>query len=145
MPSLGDAFTTKEARLTRQPTFVWPTIRADNARGLIDFLVRAFGFVEVVAHGTDGHVDHAEVAWPLGGGIMVGSHRDEGDDHWPIAPGSAGTYVVAEKIDELFEHAVAQGPTVVLSPRDTDHGSREFIVRDIEGNRWSFGTYRGAP
>ena len=28
---------------------------------------------------------------------------------------------------------------------DTDYGSRDFAVLDPEGNRWSFGTYRGAP
>jgi uncharacterized glyoxalase superfamily protein PhnB len=27
---------------------------------------------------------------------------------------------------------------------DTSYGSREFAVMDPEGNRWSFGTYRGA-
>ena len=30
-------------------------------------------------------------------------------------------------------------------PFDTDYGSRDFTVRDPEGNLWSFGTYRGAP
>jgi uncharacterized glyoxalase superfamily protein PhnB len=25
---------------------------------------------------------------------------------------------------------------------DTDYGSREYMVRDPEGNLWSFGTYR---
>ena len=28
---------------------------------------------------------------------------------------------------------------------ETDYGSRDFAVRDPEGNRWSFGTYRGEP
>ena len=28
---------------------------------------------------------------------------------------------------------------------ETDCGSRDFAVRDPEGNRWSFGTYRGEP
>jgi AraC-like DNA-binding protein len=27
----------------------------------------------------------------------------------------------------------------------TDYGSRDFAARDPEGNRWSFGTYRGEP
>ncbi|TWG84000.1 hypothetical protein L603_002200000110 [Cellulosimicrobium cellulans J34] len=29
--------------------------------------------------------------------------------------------------------------------RDTDYGSRELVLRDPEGNLWSFGTYRGEP
>jgi len=28
---------------------------------------------------------------------------------------------------------------------DTDYGPRDFAVRDPEGYRWSFGTYRGEP
>jgi uncharacterized glyoxalase superfamily protein PhnB len=27
----------------------------------------------------------------------------------------------------------------------TDYGYREFAVEDPEGNRWTFGTYPGAP
>jgi hypothetical protein len=30
---------------------VWPTLRASDARGLISFLVEAFGLEEVVAYG----------------------------------------------------------------------------------------------
>ncbi len=34
---------------------------------------------------------------------------------------------------------------VPVAPHDTDYGSRDFAARDPEGNRWSFGTYRGEP
>jgi uncharacterized glyoxalase superfamily protein PhnB len=34
---------------------------------------------------------------------------------------------------------------VIRGLTDQDYGSREFSVGDLEGNRWSFGTYRGAP
>ncbi len=27
---------------------------------------------------------------------------------------------------------------------ETDYGSRGFSVADVEGNRWSFGTYAGS-
>ena len=36
-------------------------------------------------------------------------------------------------------------PAVLRELHDTDYGSRDFAVLDPEGNRWSFGTYRGAP
>jgi uncharacterized glyoxalase superfamily protein PhnB len=124
---------------------VWPTLRAKDARGLIRFLVDAFGFqeAEVVADGDV--VAHAELRWPLGGGIMLGSARTDPGDPWALSPGTAGTYVVTDGPDALFARAVAAGATVISEPYDTDYGSREFSVRDPEGNRWSFGTYRGAP
>jgi uncharacterized glyoxalase superfamily protein PhnB len=40
---------------------------------------------------------------------------------------------------------VAAGAEVLQPLHDTDYGSRDFAVRDPEGNRWSFGTYRGEP
>jgi hypothetical protein len=38
-----------------------------------------------------------------------------------------------------------QGAEVLRELRDEDFGSRDFSVRDPEGNLWSFGTYRGEP
>jgi uncharacterized glyoxalase superfamily protein PhnB len=125
---------------------VWPTLRARDARALIRFLVDAFGFEETVVYGDGDRVGHAELAWPLGGGIMLGSVPDAAaDDSWPLPPGSFGAYVVTDAPDALFARAVAAGAKVLTGLHDTDYGSRDFAVRDPEGNRWSFGTYPGAP
>ncbi|MEV4131624.1 VOC family protein [Dactylosporangium sp. NPDC049742] len=124
---------------------VWPTLRATDARALIRFLVDVFGFREVVVHGDGDRVDHAQLAWPLGGGIMLGSVRDADGDRWPLRPGTFGAYVVTDDPDALYKRAVDAGAEVVMELTDTDYGSRDFIVRDPEGNRWSFGTYRGEP
>jgi uncharacterized glyoxalase superfamily protein PhnB len=129
---------------TPLPT-VWPGLRARDARGLIKFLVEAFGFVEVVTYGEGDTVDHAQLAWPLGGGIMLGTARDDPDDTWPIRPGTAGIYVVTDDPDRLYERATAAGAEVVRKMSDEDYGSRGFSVKDPEGNHWSFGTYRGEP
>jgi uncharacterized glyoxalase superfamily protein PhnB len=45
----------------------------------------------------------------------------------------------------LFARATAAGATVLRELHETDYGSRDFAVRDPEGNLWSFGTYRGEP
>ena len=128
------------------PPQVWPTLRAHDARALIRFLVDAFGFEETVVYGDGDQVDHAQLSWPLGGGIMMGSVRKPDEtDHWPVQPGSFGAYVVTDDPDALFARATAAGAEVLMGPHDTDYGSRDFAVRDPEGNRWSFGTYRGEP
>ena len=124
---------------------VWPTLRARDAYGLIRFLVEAFGFEQTVVHGNGDTVAHAELAWPLGGGIMLGSGRADPDDPWALEPGSFGCYVVTDDPDGLHERAVAAGARVLRELHDTDYGSRDFAVLDPEGNRWSFGTYRGEP
>lgn len=124
---------------------VWPTLRAKDARALIRFLVDVVGFQETVVHGTGDVVEHAQLSWPLGGGIMLGSVRNDPDDQWPIQPGTFGAYVVVEDPDALFERVRAAGAEITADLHDTDYGSRDFAIRDPEGNRWSFGTYRGEP
>lgn len=121
---------------------VWPTLRARDASALIEFLVGAFGFVEAARYEDGGVVQHAELGWPLGGGIMLGDDRP--GTSWTKQPGSGATYVVADDVDALHERAAAAGAEIVEAPVDRDYGSREFIARDPEGNLWSFGTYRGA-
>lgn len=121
------------------PPQVWPSLGARDARGLIKFLVDAFGFEETVVYGEGDRVEHAELAWPPGGGVMLGSSAGT------TAPGAFHAYVVCDDPDALFARAVENGAVVVTGLNDKDYGSRDFSVRDPEGNQWSFGTYRGHP
>jgi catechol 2,3-dioxygenase-like lactoylglutathione lyase family enzyme len=55
---------------------VWPVLTYTDARAAIAFLVEAFGFEERAAYARDddpGIVEHAELRWPLGGGVMLGT------------------------------------------------------------------------
>jgi uncharacterized glyoxalase superfamily protein PhnB len=127
------------------PPQVWPSLRANDARALIRFLVDAFGFEETAVYGDGDRVDHAQLSWPLGGGIMLGSARTDPDDQFALTPGTFGAYVVADDIDGLYARAKAAGARITREPEATDYGSRDFAARDPEGNLWSFGTYRGEP
>ena len=122
-------------------------MRARDAHALIRFLVDVVGFEETaVITGDDDTVSHCELSWPLGGGVMLGSATDRGpDDPWALQPGSFGCYVVTDDPDRIHERVVTAGTTITQEPHDTDYGSREFALRDPEGNLWSFGTYRGEP
>jgi uncharacterized glyoxalase superfamily protein PhnB len=128
---------------------VWPTLRARDARALIRFLVGAFGFEETVVYGEGDRVDHAQLSWPEGGGVMLGSVReDDKDAHGrpsPTLPGTFGAYVVTGDVDGVYRRAKAAGAEIIAEPYDTDYGSHDFAAADPEGNRWSFGTYRGEP
>jgi len=124
---------------------VWPTLRARDARALIRFLVDVVGFTEAAVYGDGDFVHHAELAWPPGGGIMLGSVKDGDAEASVSPPGAFGAYVVADDIDALHARVAAAGATITRPPETTDYGSREFAIKDPEGNRWTFGTYRGAP
>jgi uncharacterized glyoxalase superfamily protein PhnB len=132
--------TQAQQETTTPPPQVWPSFSARDARALIRFLVEAFGFEETAVYGDGDQVHHAELAWPPGGGVMLGSAKPGSAE-----PGTFQCYVVCDDPDALFERAVTRGAAVVRGLTDQDYGSREFAVTDPEGNRWSFGTYRGHP
>jgi len=119
---------------------IFPVLRYRNARAAITFLHDVLGFEATSVHPPEGDdVAHAELAF---GGqlVMVGTEPAEGDENrlqGPLAP-----YVAVEDVEAHFERVRGAGADVVFAPRDTDYGSREYAVRDPEGNVWSFGTYR---
>jgi uncharacterized glyoxalase superfamily protein PhnB len=132
---------------TQNPPTVWPTLTYRDARAGIGFLVKAFGFEERAVYADEANADvvfHAELRWPLGGGVMLGSTGKDDSAFGRRQPGNDSVYVVCDDPDGLFEQATAQGAEVVKGLEDEDYGSRGFTVRDPEGNLWSFGTYRGA-
>jgi uncharacterized glyoxalase superfamily protein PhnB len=126
------------------PPQVWPSLRARDAHALIRFLVDAFGFEDTAVYADGDTVHHAQLDWPPGGGIMLGS-AGPGQDDGAVAPGSFAAYVVTDEPDALFARATAAGAKVLREPYDTDYGARNFTVADPEGNHWAFGTYRGEP
>ncbi len=127
--------------MTREPT-VWPAFQAHDPRAVIDFLV-ALGFEETVAYADEGGtIQHAQLDWPEGGGVMLGSHKPDGP--FTQQPGTTSAYVVTADVDAVRDRALAAGlaaPPIV----EQDYGSRELGLRDPEGNQWSFGTYAGEP
>ena len=128
----------------KQLTAVWPIVRYGDARAAMRFLADAFGFEVTAVHPAEGPVQHAELRWPLGGGVMLGS-QGQGDPIFAQNPqvGRSSVYVVTDEPDKLYARAVEAGAEIAREMRDEDYGSRGFTARDPEGNVWSFGTYAG--
>ncbi len=138
-----------EQTSTPTPT-VWHSLSYRDAPAAIDFLTEAFGFVaRAVYTGEDPTtIVHAQLDWPPGGGVMLGSSdpaRHEGED-WVDSAGHGQCYCVTEtdaEVDRIHEQAMARGATSVREPEDQGYGGRGCTLRDPEGNQWSFGSYRG--
>jgi uncharacterized glyoxalase superfamily protein PhnB len=122
---------------------VWPTLQARDAHALIDFLVDTVGFVRTAVYEDGDTVTHAQLDWPEGGGIMLGSHKPDGE--WSREPGTFGAYVVTDRVDDLYAQVKGAGARILRELADQDYGNREFSIVDPEGNLWSFGPYRGEP
>lgn len=60
---------------------------------------------------------------------------------WPSDPVSVD--VVTDEPDNLHDRAIGTGAEIVLPLIDEECNSRGFSCKDIDGNIWSFGTYRG--
>jgi uncharacterized glyoxalase superfamily protein PhnB len=141
---------TGDARVTAPN--IYPCLGCRDAKAAIRWLCEAFGFEQRMVHpGEDREVAHAELS--LGPGIvMLGSASDDmpevATDLFTVG-GEAdfsrirfALYVAIEDPDAHCDRARAAGAEIVREPSDTDYGSREYACRDLEGNVWSFGTYR---
>jgi uncharacterized glyoxalase superfamily protein PhnB len=120
---------------------IFPVLKYEDAHAAIDFLERAFGFERhAVYEGDKGGVAHAELR--LGDEyVMVGS-TTEGEERFNQGAGRYSLYVVVDDPDAHHARASEAGATMERELSDQDYGSREYSVRDPEGNLWSFGTYR---
>ena len=126
---------------------VWPVLCYRDAPKALRFLEEAFGFERPVAFARADDpsvIEHAELRWPLGGGVMLASAGKDDAAFGRRAPGNDAVYLVCDDPDGHFARAVDAGAEVVKPLVDEDFGSRSFTVRDPEGNLWSFGTYAGS-
>ena len=88
---------------------------------------------------ADGSVRHAELRWRSGYVMLGPARKGEFGNTGPTM-----TYLVAPDaaaIDAGHERAIAAGADVIMPPTEQDYGSREYAVRDPEGNTWAVGTY----
>jgi uncharacterized glyoxalase superfamily protein PhnB len=125
---------------------IFPILRYSGARAAIRWLCAAFGFVERFCVPEEGpYVRHAQLQ--LGKNlIVVGSVRPDDGIASPKTLGCATQMlaVYVEDPDEHFQRAQAAGAKILAAPYNTDFGSREYHVIDLEGHPWTFGTFRPA-
>ena len=127
------------------PPTIYPVVRFRDVSAGMAWLTGVVGFTECfVARDGDGNIVHAQLAWGPDM-IMVGPGRDSGESGHAKPPGSSWLYLAAENIDDLYEKVQSGGAEVISTIRDEDYGSREFGLRDPEGNLWSFGSYHPTP
>lgn len=122
---------------------IHPTLRYDDARAAVTFLTGTLGLVEQhVSTGPDGRVEHAELSF--GDDVLMLGTRRRPDDAFDT--GRAVLYLAldggADAVDAHYARAVAAGAEVVQELVDQPYGSREYAVRDPEGNIWCLGSYR---
>jgi len=120
---------------------VYAALRYRDAPAAIDWLQRALGFETTERiDNPDGTIAHAELR--LGKSLIMLGSGAEGLQDPPEDPRAARStlYVAVAEVDALHARAEAAGADV-SDLFEQDYGSRDFNLRDPEGNHWSFGTY----
>ncbi len=128
---------------------IYAAVNYTDPNAAVDWLCTAFGFTaEEVFHDDAGVVQHAVLSLGSGkvaGKVMVSGPREPG---WLGSTGAAplaspiSLYAVVDDPVAHRDQAAAEGATIVREPEHTDYGSHEYSARDLDGNLWSFGTYR---
>jgi uncharacterized glyoxalase superfamily protein PhnB len=131
---------------------ITPFIGYEDAAAAIEWLERAFGFVEdrESRHEQDGVIGHAELELD-GARIYLSTPsgyaspkrmREESelargayDNPWVID----GLFVQVDDVDEHFQRARGAGATILREPEEPGIGHRIYSAEDIEGHRWMFG------
>jgi uncharacterized glyoxalase superfamily protein PhnB len=127
---------------------VIPGLRYRNAKAMIEWLVKAFGFEkQAVYEGSNGVVMHAQLTFG-NGMIMIGSVDNSTPSSkmlkQPDEIGGAETqtpYLVAADIDALYGSAKAAGAKMVIDLEGKEYGGKAFSCTDPEGHVWHVGTY----
>ena len=132
---------------THTKSTIMPALRYHDAPAAMEWLCNVLGFErQAVYPGPDGMIAHAELILN-GGVVMLGSEREDEKAlrlKSPKALGNAETctiYVVVPDADAVYKRAQEAGAAIVNPVEDTHYGSREFVVKDLEGHTWSVGTY----
>ena len=130
---------------------VTPMIAYEDGVAAIDWLVRAFGFVERARWtDPDGRLTHGELT--IGEGvIMLASptpdyespfrHRSHcaAAAAWSRVPYIIdGVLVEVEDVDAHCARARAAGARILSEPDNESEGFRHYRAEDLEGHRWMF-------
>ncbi len=113
-------------------TAVTPYLVAEDAAGLIDFLVNAFGAVERMRiPGPDDGIRHAEVV--IGGdAIMLCSVAPP---EFTLTTAHVNLYVA--DVDSAYAQAIGAGAASVREPANQIYGDRGACITDPASNTWS--------
>jgi len=129
-----------------------PFIGYEDAAAAIEWLERAFGFVEdrSARHAEDGTITHAELALDGATIYLSTPHgyasprslqeesqlaRRAYDNPWVID----GHFVEVDDVRAHHARALAAGAKILRELEEPGIGFRIYTAEDLEGHRWMFG------
>ena len=117
-----------------------PALSYDDAPAMIEFLCRAFGFVERMRLDMpDGSVGHSSLIIE-GEEVTLASAYPEGGLGGPgrLPHLHASVMVYVDDVDAHHARAAAEGAKILQEPEDQFFGDRTYRAVDPEGGNWWF-------
>ena len=111
---------------------VLPHLMYGDVRGALDWLGRAFGFVE---HYHYGDYDGAQARR---GDVVIMLGRARPGRPSPREAGGCTQMLTlfVDDVDAMYARAKAAGGNIFEEPNDVMYGERQFGIEDPEGHRW---------
>jgi uncharacterized glyoxalase superfamily protein PhnB len=108
---------------------VIPVLTYASVREAVDWLCRAFGFVERLRIG-----DHrAQLSFGSGAVVIAGQQEP-----LPQSGFSHSVMVRVADVDSHYKHAKKTGARIINPPAEYPYGERQYTVEDIAGHLWTF-------
>ena len=108
------------------PGVVIPELPYRDVREAVEWLCRAFGFVERLRIGEH----RAQLSFGVGSIVVARLDGESGP--------SVSVMVRVTDIDNHYEHARQFGVRVIHPPADYSYGERQYTAEDPGGHRWTF-------
>jgi uncharacterized glyoxalase superfamily protein PhnB len=108
---------------------VIPVLAYANVREAVDWLCRAFGFVERL------RIRDHRAQLSFGSGAVVIAGQQEALPHGGF---SHAVVVRVADIDSHYKHAKKTGARIINPPTQYPYGERQYTVEDIGGHLWTF-------
>jgi len=129
---------------------IYAMLAYEDPAAILDWLARAFGFVERMRHSEpDGTISHAEMEY-RGSVIMLATPTPDYQDpvrhradcaaaaKWSTVPYVInGLLVMVDDVDAHYRRAVGAGATILSEPED-GFPARRYRCEDPAGQRWMF-------
>lgn len=124
---------------------LYPFLYVDDVRAYMQFLDRAFGFVERSYHVDPDDREHVHAEMALDDAVVMIGHATA---KFGIATPrqanavTAAVYAYVGDVDAHCRRARAAGATIRYELEDKPWGDRMYGARDPEGHEWYFATRR---
>src|ERR1700733_3531739 len=114
---------------------VLPHVFYEDLGAAIEWLSRAFGFVEEFRYGepVSGAQVHLGNAW-----IMLSTSREGRRSPAELGFATQSLTIFLEQVEDHYARAKNEGARILEEPHETEYGEFQYAAEDLEGHRWLF-------